>query len=102
VTLGTAGIAVLVLHWMFVILPAAAETSSRLMNPATDYDLNYSKNLKDLIQTVATDTELPEEVSAAAVTATLRYLTARLPSPAVGKLHELLQTGPNELSGDAD
>jgi len=64
--------------------------------------LNYSKNMKDLIQAVAMDTELPEEDSAAAVTATLRYLTARLPSPAVGKLHELLQTDPNELSGDAD
>ena len=72
------------------------------MTTATEYELNYSKNLKDLIQTVATDSGLPEDDSAAAVTATLRYLTARLPSPAVGKLHELLQTDPNELSGDAD
>jgi len=64
--------------------------------------LNYSKNLQDLIETVARDAELSEEESAAAVNATLRYLTARLPSPAVGKLHELLQTKQSNSSGEDD
>ena len=62
--------------------------------------LNNSKNLQDLITSVAKETSLPEDQSAAAVTATLRYLTARLPSPAVGQLHELLQTNPNDLQAD--
>lgn len=59
--------------------------------------LKNSKNLQDLVNSVASETSLPEDQAAAAVTAILRYLTARLPSPTVGELHELLQTDPNDL-----
>ena len=63
---------------------------------AYGYTLNHSKNLQQLIETVAEETALPEKQAAAAVTATLQYLTARLPSPTVGKLFELLETEPGE------
>lgn len=64
--------------------------------------MNYSKQMNELIQSVAKDVSLPEEQSAAAVTATLRYLTARLPSPTVGQLHELLESDCNGSSTGKD
>ena len=51
--------------------------------------------------TVAEETALTEKQAAAAVTATLQYLTARLPSPTVGKLLEVLETEPGELQAAA-
>ena len=62
--------------------------------------LSNSKNMKDLTLSVARDTALTEEQSAAAVTSTLRYLTARLPSPIVGQLHEFFQLNQDRSATD--
>lgn len=62
--------------------------------------MTNSKNMQDLILSVARDTALTEEQSAAATASTLRYLTARLPSPIVGQLHEFFQLNQDQLASE--
>jgi len=57
--------------------------------------LNSEKKINELIRSVADETSLSEEQSAAAVSSTLRYLKARLSSRVVGELQEVLY---NELT----
>lgn len=51
-----------------------------------------SPMLEDLTQAVAREAGLTPQQAAMAVTAILRFLTARLPSAFVGQLHEKLGT----------
>lgn len=46
--------------------------------------------LDELVETVSRSAKLPPEQASLAVTATLRYLTAHMPSPVVGALHAVL------------
>lgn len=46
--------------------------------------------LDELVDTVSRSAKLPPEQASLAVAATLRYLTAHMPSPAVGALHAAL------------
>jgi len=61
--------------------------------PLLDPALTSDDKIHDLIRTVAEEASLTKEQSDAAVASTLRYLKARLSSPVVGQLHELLYNG---------
>lgn len=58
--------------------------------------------LDELVDAVSRNAKLPPEQASLAVTATLRYLTAHMPSPVVGALHDSLgQTEPPCGAGSA-
>ncbi len=58
--------------------------------------------MDELIQLVAQRAELSPAQAALAVSAMLAYLTARLPSPMVGRIREQLGEVQNILQADVD